>query len=61
MYMCVCVCVCSVMSDSLRRQDCSPPGSSVHGIIQVNKLGHHSFIQGIFPAQGWNLRLLHCR
>ena len=30
----VCVCVsCSVMSDSL--QPCSPPGSSVHGILQL--------------------------
>ena len=31
----VCVCVCdSVMSDSLQPMDCSPPGSSVHGILQ---------------------------
>ena len=27
------LCVCSVMSDSLRPHDCSPPGSSVHGRI----------------------------
>ena len=26
---------CSVMSDSLQPMDCSPPGSSVHGILQV--------------------------
>ena len=33
----VCVCVsCSVMSDSL--QPCSPPGSSVHGILQARIL-----------------------
>ena len=29
---------CSVMSDSLRLQDCSPPGSSVCGILQARIL-----------------------
>ena len=29
---------CSVMSDSLRPVDCSPPGSSVHGILQARIL-----------------------
>ena len=29
-----CVCACSVVSDSLRPMDCSPPGSSVLGILQ---------------------------
>ena len=33
--------------------DCSPPGSSVHGILQAIE------IQGFFPTQGLNLRLLH--
>ena len=32
---CVCVCYCSVMSDPM---DCSPPGSSVHGILQARIL-----------------------
>ena len=34
---CVCVhtCICLVMSDSLWPMDCSPPGSSVHGILQA--------------------------
>ena len=32
---CLCVCVShSVVSDSLRPLDCSPPGSSVHGIFR---------------------------
>ena len=35
--LCVCVCVLS-HSDSLRPVDCSPPGSSVHGIFQVRML-----------------------
>ena len=36
---CMCVSVsCSVMSDSLQPMDCSPPGSSVHGILQARIL-----------------------
>ena len=43
--------------------DCSPPGSSVHGIVQVRILEGvgHSLLQGIFPTQGLNQELLHCR
>ena len=33
-----CVHVCSVMSDSCDPTDCSPPGSSVHGIFQARVL-----------------------
>ena len=42
--------------------DCSPTGSSVHGILQARGLEWVaiSFLQGIFPIQGSNLRLLHC-
>ena len=29
---------CSVMSDSLQPVECSPPGSSVHGILQARIL-----------------------
>ena len=41
--------------------DCSPLGSSVHGIFQTRLLewDYHFFLQGIFPTQGWNLHLLH--
>ena len=40
--------------------DCSPPGSSVHGILQARVLeGCHFLLQGIFLSQGLNLRLLH--
>ena len=35
---CVHVCVVSVVSDSLRPMDCSPPGSSVLGISQARIL-----------------------
>ena len=39
----------------------SPPGSSVHGIIQGKNtgVGCHALHQGIFPTQGRNPRLLH--
>ena len=41
---------------------CSPPGSSVHGDSPGKNTGEgcHVFLQGIFPTQGWNPRLLHC-
>ena len=52
----------SVESDSLRPHDCSLPGSSVHGVLQARILEWVtvSFL-GIFPTQGSNLGLLHCR
>ena len=39
----------------------SPPGSSVHGILQGKNtgVGCHALHQGIFPTQGRNPRLLH--
>ena len=41
--------------------DCSPPGSSVHGISSAKILGCHFLLQGIFLTQGSNTGLLHCR
>ena len=43
--------------------DCSPPGSSAHGILQASSTGAgcHCLLQGIFPTQESNLGLLHCR
>ena len=43
--------------------DCSPPGSSIHGIVQVRIQEQvcHSLLQGIFPTLGLNPGLLHCR
>ena len=34
--------------------DCSPPDSSVHGILQNTGVGCHFLLQGIFPTQGSN-------
>ena len=40
--------------------DCSPPGSSVHGHVQVRILEWvAALLQGILPTQGSNLGLLH--
>ena len=44
-----------VLSDSLQPLDCSPPGSSVHGISrQESWSGLPLLTPGIFPTQGWN-------
>ena len=43
--------------------DCSPPGSSVHGILQARNtgVGSRALLQGIFPTRGLNCNssLLH--
>ena len=51
-----CVTLCDPM-------DCSPPGSSVHGDSPGKNtgVGCHALLQGIFPTQGSNPGLLHCR
>ena len=43
--------------------DCSPPGSSVHEILQASILEWVviPFSGGIFPTQGSNPSLVHCR
>ena len=55
---CVCAQPCPPLHDPM---DCSPPGSSVHGILQarVRWVGCHFLLQGIFPTRGSNPRLLH--
>ena len=63
----VCVCVVSQLCPTLHDPmdcTCSPPGSSVHEILQARILEwvvSHSLLQRIFLTQGWNLGLLHCR
>ena len=43
--------------------DCNPPGSSVHGVLQAGILEWvcHFLLPGIFPTQGLNPGLPHCR
>ena len=54
---------CSVVFDSCNTMDCSLPGSSVHGDSPGKNtgVGYHTFFQGIFPTQGSNPSLPHCR
>ena len=54
---------CWVVSNSCDPMDCSLPGSSVHRIFHARILEWVviSFSRGIFPTQGLNLSLLHCR
>ena len=51
-----CVWLCNPMDGSL-------PGSAVHGIFPGKNtgVGYHFLLQGIFPTQGSNPGLLHCR
>ena len=66
-YRSLCACVLmlrhSVVSDSLQPHDYSPPGFSVHGHSPGKNtgVGCHLLLQGIFPTQGSNPGLLHCR
>ena len=43
--------------------DCNPPGSFVHGDSPGKNTGEgcHSLLQGIFPTQGSNSGLPHCK
>ena len=60
------VCMCLVAQSCLTLcdlMDCSLPGSSVHGNSPGKKtgVGGHALLQGIFPTQGSNPGLPHCR
>ena len=73
---CVCLCVCVSVCVRTRAclvaescpslcdpMDCSPPGSSVRGDSPCKNtgVGCHALLQGIFPTQGSNPGLQHCR
>ena len=60
------VCVCLVTQSCLTLcdpMDCSLPGSSVYADSpgQNPGVGYHALLQGIFPTQGSNPGLPHCR
>ena len=49
----VCVCACSVAFESSQSLNCSPPGSSVHGISQARILEQVAFPPpGVLPDPG---------
>ena len=61
-----CAVLCLVTQSCLTLCDpmnCSPPGSSVHGDSPGKNtgVGCHALLQGIFPTQGSNPGLPHCR
>ena len=60
----VCVCLVTQSRQTLRDpMDCSSPGSSVHGhsLGKNTRGGCHALLHGIFPIQGSNPGLPHCR
>ena len=58
--MCLIRSLCPTLCSTI---DCSPPGSSVHGILWARVLEWVviPFSRGIFPTQGLDLGLPHCR
>ena len=63
---CVCVCVCvsfSVMSNSLEPHELQPtrPLCPWNSTSKNTRVGCYSLFQGMFPTQGLNPGLLHCR
>ena len=52
-----------MVSDSLQPHGVEPARLLYPWILQARNtgMGSHSLLQGIFPTQGWKLRLLHCR
>ena len=52
--------LCPTLNDPM---DCSPPGYSVHGDSPGKNagVGCHTLLHGIFPTEGSNPGLLHCK
>ena len=59
----LCVCAHSSRVRLCNPRDCYLPGSLVHGDSpgRYTGVGCHALLQGIFPTQGSNPGLLHCR
>ena len=58
--LCLVAHLCLTLCDPM---DCSPPGSTVHGDSpgKNTRVSCHAFLQGVFPTQGSNPGLPHCR
>ena len=59
-HVCLVTQLCLILCDPM---DCSPPGSSVTGNSPGKNtgVGCHALLYGIFPTQGSNTGLVHCR
>ena len=57
------LCLVTQTCPTLCSMNCSQPGSSVHGDSpgKNTRVGCHALLQGIFPTQGSNPGLPHCR
>ena len=57
------LCLVAQSCPTLCSMNCSQPGSSVHGDSpgKNTRVGCHALLQGIFPTQGSNPGLPHCR
>ena len=63
-HMCCVLCLVAQSCPTLcNPMDCSLPGSSVHrdSLGKNTGMGCRALLQGIFPTQGSNPGLLHCR
>ena len=56
-----CFMVASVMSDSSRHHELWPARLLWESSGKNTGVGCHALLQGIFPTQGWNSGLPHCR
>ena len=60
---CAVLCLVARLCPTHDSHDCSPPASSVHEDSpgKNTRVGYHALLQGIFPIQGSNSGLSHCR
>ena len=65
---CVCACACVCIHASMRAKSlwlcstlCDPTDCPWDSSGKNTGVGNHSLFQGIFPTEGLNLGLLHCR
>ena len=63
LFSCAVLCLVALLCRSLNPMDCSPPGSCVRGDSPGKNtgVGCHGLLQGIFPTQGSNPGVQHCR
>ena len=59
----MCCVLCAVLSHSVKFDSLQPHGLARHGdsLGKNTTVGCHALLQGIFPTQGSNPGLLHCR
>jgi len=51
----------SIVAELVSHQPQSNFGTFCHPLKRITRVGSHSLLQGVFPTQGSNPSLLHCR